>query len=284
LSIALALVFVASTAQVPIIGSPGPLRLQNGGLTPSDASSTAVQFSVDLLNFSSFTISLGFSANVALSGGSVSAGENVTATASLLASPQANLNISYLGTPVALPIDPLGNLYEVPIPGLSYGYEGIAQLGLFLNLSGVVLGSPNVSGPATINGSVLTWATSATQDVNLTVSPIAQDGSTVTWTLGGISYGLSIGIDAVGSVLGFGVTVPLLEFGSVGLFPGVPSSSSSSYSLPSSSSGSPGGLASLPGSAFWVGLAFILILVVAIVLVVLAVVRRSRARKPPSPP
>ena len=281
LSVALLLVSGGFLASIPAAAAHGPTSPGMNERSPSDSSTTSIQFSVELANLSAFTIRLGFTANLALSGGTTSAGLNLTATASMSAPAQATLNISYLGTPVSLPINPVGILYDVPIPGLSYGYEGIAELGLFLNLSGVVLGTPSVSGPATTAGTSLTWVNSSTQDVNLTVSPNAPSGSTVTWTLSNIRYGLSMGIDAIGSVLGLGVTVPLLNFGSLGLFPGSPSSCSASYSLPGPSGGAGGGLAGGLSTGESEELVGGLVLFAVIVVGIVLVVRHRWGTRPP---
>jgi len=252
----------------------------DSGLRALDSTSTAIQFSLSLIHVGSFSISLGFPSTLALSGGSVSAGQNVTASAALSVPAQATLNISYLGTPVALPINPLGSHYDIAVPGLGYNYLGV-ELGLFLNLSGAVVASSNVSGPASGSATEFSWTNSGAQTHYISVTTSASDGSSVVWTLDGIKYGLSLGIDAIGSVLGFGVSIPLVSFGSLGLFPGVPPTASSSYSLPTPSTG----LASLTSPGVEEGIAIVAVLVAAIAVGVVVLLRRRRnAKAPPSAP
>ena len=285
-----------SIALVVVVGGVAVLTLgmatqatpvpPSSGLSAFDSSSTPIRFSLNLPSVGGVAIGLGFTTAVGMSGGTTSPGANITATASLSAPAQANINISYLGAPISLPIAPLGSAYDVPLPGLSYSYLGIAQLGLFLNFTGVIVGTPVVSsGPATTPGVALTWNASRTQDVNLAVSSTAADGASVVWTLSGIEYGLSMGIAAIGTVLGHGVSVPLLSFGNVGLFPGNPSSASASYSVPGSSGGGGGGgggwnlgpnLPALSEEELLIGLILLVVIVAGVVLAV-------RHRRGPSP-
>lgn len=227
--------------------------------TPADVAHSTT-FGVSLSNLSDFSIALGFTANVSLSQGSVNPGEHTTATAGLQAPSTASLDIGYLGTPVALPIKPLGNVYEVPIPGLSYGYEGIAELGLYLNLSAVVTGNLTLSGAGIHDVLPVTWNASMSFSLPLNITANATPGTVINWTLTNLTYGLSIGIDAIGSVLSASVTVPLINFGSVGLVAGDPPAFNASYSVASPGSSSPSGFASFINSnpAGFVGILIVL--------------------------
>jgi len=268
------------------VGQPGTSSTQ-GVISPAASSSTPVGFSIVGLNLSGFSIGIAFTATLGLSGGPVSAGESLNATASLSAPPTVNLTVGYKGTSVPVPVNPLGSLYELPIPGLEYGYEGIASLGLYLNFSGTILGNTSLDGPAAGGGAALSWNNSATDDIPLSVWSNASDGSTVQWSVTNLSYGLSIGIDASGSLLGYTVTIPLVSFGSVGLFAGSPSSASASYTLPAKS-GSGGGLGSGPGlsstDAAYVGLGILALLVIAVLAIALFFRHRKRGTPPTPPP
>jgi hypothetical protein len=277
----IAVIVVASGAGLVSEGSRVPgVSSQSAALTSFQASAQPVSFDLDLVNTSVFSITLGFTAEFSMSGGSVSQGENLTADAAVAVPGDVDIDISYLGgTPVSVPISPIGSLYSLGIPGLSYSYLGLVQLGLFLNFSGVILANPSVSGPAVIQSAPLTWNSSSTLGLDLNVSSNAQDGATVVWTLGGISYGVSLGIDAIGTFLGVGLTIPLIDFGSLGLFSGTPDSISADYALPAPPSAS--GLGSLGNAA---GLAEIArgVALVVVVGVVIAVV--ALRRRPPSNP
>lgn len=254
--------------------------LAASSLVPSDASSTQLSFIVNLIDLNGFTFDISFAPTLGLTGGSVTAGQNVNATATLDAPPSAELNIIYDGKQVSLPFNPLGSLYEAPIPGLSYSYLGV-QLGLFLNTSGTVLGSTAVAGPASDASPGISWTGSASDAVHLSIWSNASGGSTITWSVENIEYGLSLGIDAVGTVLGIGITIPLIDFGSVGVFPSYPSSASATYTLPSNSGGI-SSLSSLITGAELAG-AGSAIAIVSVVLVAAVVMRRRNLRKGTTP-
>lgn len=276
---------ISAIGALGILAAQIPIHCSGNSDTASsihvlDTSTTPISFEVTPLNLSGFTIGFGFGSTVTLSGGSVSAGQDLNATAELQAPTSTDLKVSYLGVPVSLPINPLGSLYEVPIPGLSYGYHGIAELGLYLNLSGTIVGNVSAIGPARIGVSGTSWNTSGSNSIPLHVWPNASDGSVVTWSLSGLEYGLSIGIDAVGLVLGFGVTVPLVSFGSVGLFPSSPSAMKASYALPPKQGG---GLANSLGSnsGAVIGLLSVIAIALVIVIIVLLVRRKKGERMAP---
>ena len=268
---------LASSAGLPL---EAPSRSSEARVASS--TTTAIGFDILGLNLSGFTIGLSFTTTLNLSGGSVVPGQSIHASAELRAPPNATLSISYRGTPVSFPVNPLGPLYDFPIPGLTYGYEGLASLGLYLNFSGTILGNTSVTGPANGTAESLSWNGSATDGFAMTVWSNATNGSVVQWWVSGVAYGLSVGIDAVGTVLGYRVSLPLVHFGSVGLFPGNPSAASATYALPSKSgaSGGSGGGLVLSSTEGLIGLAALILIVVAIA----AVAVRYRRRKPRGPP
>lgn len=254
------------------------------GQSIADHYGSQLDFSILGLNLSGFSISLAFTSNLTLSGGPVQQGQNVTATASLTAPTTANLTIGYLGQNVSLPINPLGVLYEVPIPGLTYGYEGIASLGLYLNFSGTILGNSSFVGPASAPSGTISWNGSSTDTIPLSVWSNATDGSSIFWSVTNISYGLSVGIDASGSLLGYTITLPLVNFGSVGLFVSTPSTVFAYYTLPASTSGA-GGSALGPASSEALGIAIAaVVLIVAVGLAVAFYFRRKSRQAPPIAP
>jgi len=226
---------------------------------------------------SNFSLSVSYEAQVALSGGYVNPGDHILGTVGVSVPSTATFEITFLGTTVPLSVKPIGLLYDIPIPGLSYDFAGLAELGLYLNLSGVILGNSSVTGPCTGGGGLLSWESSSTDSFYINVSSTAEVGQSIVSTLDPIQYGLSIGVDAIGEVLGLGnITIPILTFAQLGVFNATPSSMSSSYDV-----GSPPKGASSPLGAT-AELAVILGTGAAIaILASIALVLRGR-RKPPT--
>jgi hypothetical protein len=274
LLLAATLVSLGGVSSDPILGS--------SGLVVASSSSTPIDFSVIGLNQSGFTINLAFTVTLNLSGGPVTAGQNLNASATLHAPSITMLNLSYAGKAASIPVPPLGSLRNFSVPGLNYSYEGIVSLGLVLNFSGVILANSSLTGPATGGSASLSWSGSASYALPISVRSDAKNGSVVQWSVTNLSYNPSIGIDASGVVLGHHVTVPLMPFRNVGSFPGNPSSAAASYTLPGTSSGGNGGgsgggwglLSSISGYYLW------LAVLIVIVVVVLAVALHRRNRKP----
>jgi hypothetical protein len=255
---------------------------ESSGLVGASSSSTPIVFSVVGLNQSGFTIDLAFSVTLNLSGGPVTAGQNLSASATLYAPSIARLNLSYSGKTASVPVPPLGSLRNFSVSGLNYSYEGIVSLGLVLNFSGVVLANSSLTGPATGGSASLSWNKSASYSLPISVRSDAKNGSVIQWSVTDLAYNPSIGIDASGVVLGHHVTIPLMPYRSAGSFPGDPSSSAASYTLPGTSSGGNGGgpgggwglLSSISGYYLWLAVLIVIVVVVA------AVALHRRNRKP----
>jgi hypothetical protein len=239
------------------------------------------------VNVSNFSITLGFGANVSMSRGQVTPGQHAIATAGVEPPAAVSLNISYLGTPTSMQVSPVGNLSSVQIPGLSYDYEGIAELGLYLDFSGVIGGNLTLAGQGTSAHVHATWNTTGTVSVPLIVTTYASPGSVIDWSLTNLSYGLSIGIHAIGYVLDVGVvSAQVVRFGSLGEVLGDPSTFEEPYSVVAPSPSTPSGIVqfldSIPGVAALIVLGVAAGIVVG---VVLRVRRRGRlpGTSPPSP-
>ena len=258
-------------------------RASSSEARAASSSSTPIGFSMVGLNRSGFTISYQFAVALNLTGGPVVRGQQLNASANLSAPLSANLTISYQGIPVVFPVNPLGLLSSYEIPGLTYGYEGIASLHLFLNFSGTILANTSLQGPASGTGTPFVWNHSASHEVPLSVWSNATNGSVVQWSVDHIAYNLSLGIDASGTAFGHAITLPLIGYGSVGLFPGNPSSASASYTLPGQpgggGNGGHGGGSGFPSiSEEYLGLA-----VLALILLVILAAAVHRRRKPKGP-
>jgi hypothetical protein len=244
---------------------------------PKDSASNSVVFNVDILPLSSLTVSFQLQADTTLSGGSISPGQTVTASAAVSVPSTVNLAITYNGVSTSVAIPGLGTSYDVGVPGLGLSYAGVS-LGVLLNFSGTILAQSSVSGQGHGGGGPLTWTSSGARTFSLTANSSATEGNTVTSSLTNLQYGISMGIDAgaVIPLLGHYV-VHILNFGSIGIVHGTPSSVQSTYQIPASgSSGLGAGLDSGSGLLLLVGIVAALILVAAV-----AVILSRRMRKPP---
>ena len=281
-----ALLLVLTILPTAAVGSE--LREDSSGAHAASFSSTPIGFSLVGLNRSGFTISYQFAVAMNLTGGPVVRGQHLNASVNLSAPLSANLTLSYQGIPVVFPVNPLGLLSSFKIPGLTYGYEGIATLSLYLNFSGDILANTTHQGPANVPGTPLVWNRSTSYEVPVSIWSNATNGSVVQWSVDDIAYNLSLGIDASGTVFGHAVTLPLLGYGSLGLFPGSPSSASASYTLPGQSGGGGGNGSHGGGPWFpstneeYLGLAVLGLIV--LVIIAAAVHYRRKPKGPAVPP
>jgi hypothetical protein len=239
-------------------------------------SESSVGFALHALPSGTLSVGLAFSAIISSTGGPILPGQTVEAATSVSAPPTIQLDLGFGGSSTSIPVAPLGSLVDVPLPGLNYSYLG-ASLGFYLNLTGEILGQSSVQGPGSGGGGALAWNNSTDRSFSVTANASAPSGSSLTLSLSGIQYAVSMGIDAGGDVpfVGYRV-VHILNFGSLGLVPGSPSSVNSTYELPAADAA---GAAS--SGLDNVGLADLLFLSGGIVAVIAAAVLARRALRRP---
>lgn len=269
---------LAVGALVLLVGTSVPGGLATAaarGPSPAASSTSPVTFSLTSSAAGALSLSVAFTVTFDSSGGNITPGETVTAGTSVVAPSTMQLGVGLGGASTSIPVAPLGSLADVPIPGLTFSYLG-ASLGLYLNLSGEIEAQSAVAGPGSGGGGPLAWNSSMTHTFPVTANRSAPPGSALTLGLSDIRYSLALGVEAGGDVpfLGYRV-VPVLNFGSLGVVNGTPSSLNSTYDLPSSDVGG-GSVADLSGGV----LADLLFLAAAIVAVVATVVvLRARSRR-----
>lgn len=207
-----------------------------GSLAPSASSVTSVAFDLNLPTTGALGVSLGLTGNLSLSGGEISPGQTLNATATLALPSSVELTLDYNGATSSVPVAPVGSSLEIPVPGLGITYLGVA-LGVFLNFSSEVTATSTVSGSGTGGGGNLSWSATGTQQFSIRANDSAAPGSTVVSVVSNLEYSVSLGVDVRAAVPILGnYTAHLLPFGHLGLVAGRPASVQGVYTVPTPSS------------------------------------------------
>ncbi|MCI4320408.1 MAG: hypothetical protein L3K23_09840 [Thermoplasmata archaeon] len=258
----------------PIRSSSSLAEAANVFLNESRSTENPVLFGLNLSSGSGIGVDFQFGARIDLSGGNISPGQTVNASATLSVPTSTRVAVSYLGTSTSVSIAPIGALVNYPIPGLNLQYLGV-PLTLYLNLSATITGNSSVTGPGGGGGGALNWSSAGERSFPVTASANAAPGSVLASTVSGLRYTVALGVDAGAQIPLLGhYVVHLLTLGHVGLFPGIPSAVQSEYVVPSPPHANAGGW--LSGPAGQVALAGVVGVVAVTALLSVLLWRRKR--------
>jgi hypothetical protein len=219
--LALAILFVASAYMSGPHPPPSPSPAGTPGSSlsrPMAGASAPVNFRLSATLNGSIGVDLVLNAGFELSAGSIDENTTLAGSVGLSAAPTASLALSGLGASTTLPVSTLGAYGPVTIPGASYTYLG-AQLSLAVTTLSSINATLSVgSGPTTAVG----WDAPGNISYPV-VAPPAASGTTVPVRLGAISYIVSAGLYAVGTVPILGaVSIPVVPLTPLGNVSGTP--------------------------------------------------------------
>jgi hypothetical protein len=213
-------------------GGPAPLGAElRAAADPNLLNYSPVLFSVNAGLNGTFVITLGFNAYIGVTGRSIDAGTSLNGLTGLEAVPEANLSVAAgVGLSRSIPVPTLGQFGPVTIPGATISPFGV-PLDIQVQTTASIQGMLNLSGPGE-NGVPIVFTWEHAGNLSFPVAP-PQDaaGRTVYANVTDLTYALSVGLDAVGTIPGTGIPInytlaPLTPIGSV---LGVPSNLSAAW-------------------------------------------------------
>lgn len=194
---------------------------------PSTSAQSGVYFSIGYGWISGTLDSI-----ITVPSGSISPGERQDLSISLLANKMTiNVDIPNVGS-ASVQVDALGSS-EVPIPGLEYNL-GLGKLGLYLTFQGSIFGDLSADGNASLTSSSLTWTTSGSKSVTLSIPQQTVEGTAITLTLDNITYHITAGVKAEGDLLGMHKEISIFDNLELDSLVGSPQSVSGTFTVKSS--------------------------------------------------